>query len=100
MDVILIPLVKLIGVVVNLYIWALILSVILSWLIQFGVINSSNQFVATVGEFLYRLTEPVLDRVRKVLPNLGGIDFSPLVVILLLYFLLELLERLVYRLVT
>lgn len=76
----------LIDYVITFYVWCLIGQVILSWLITFNVINTYNRFVNTVGHFLYRITEPALRPIRRVLPNLGGIDLSPLVLILLLFF--------------
>jgi len=78
---------NLIDTVISLYIWALIISAILSWLVAFNVINTSNRFVYLVGDFLYRITEPALRPIRNVLPNLGGIDISPVILILLLVFL-------------
>jgi YggT family protein len=81
----------LIDEVLWLYTWVVILSVILSWLVAFNVINTRNAFVHQVGDFLYRATEPVLRPIRNVLPNLGGIDLSPLVLILLLVFVRRLL---------
>lgn len=77
---------NLISTVVTLYIWALILSAVLSWLVAFNVINTRNRFVFTVGDFLHRVTEPALRPIRRYLPNLGGIDLSPIVLILLLIF--------------
>ena len=71
----------------NLYWWILIASAIFSWLYAFNVINSSNQFVNSIGSFLYNMTEPVLRPIRRVLPNMGGIDLSPLVVLLIIVFL-------------
>ena len=71
----------------NLYIFILIAQAILSWLIVFNVVNTRNPLVATIGEFLYRITEPVLRPIRQMLPNFGGIDISPLVVILIIYFI-------------
>ena len=59
----------------------------MSWLIFFNVVNPRNQFVSMVAEFLYRITEPVLRPVRNVLPNLGGIDISPIVVIIIIWFI-------------
>ena len=59
----------------------------MSWLIAFNVVNPRNQFVAMVGEFLYRITEPVLRPIRDRLPNLGGIDISPIIVILIIIFI-------------
>lgn len=70
---------------INLYVWALIISAVFSLLIAFNVLDTRNRFVWTVGDFLYRITEPALRPVRNFLPNLGGIDISPIVVILLLY---------------
>lgn len=81
----------LIDTVVNIYIWLLIASAILSWLVAFNVINTRNRFVYAVGDFLFRVTEPALRPIRRVLPNLGGIDLSPVVLILLLVFLRNLL---------
>ena len=73
--------------VVSIYIWLVIGRVVLDMLIQFGNVNSRQQLVAQIGEFLYRITEPVLAPVRNRLPNLGGIDISPMVVIIGLTFL-------------
>jgi YggT family protein len=71
----------------TLYVWILIASAVMSWLIAFNVINPYNQVVRTIGEFLYRITEPVLRPIRNVLPNLGGIDISPVIVILIIFFI-------------
>ena len=76
----------LISTVINIYIWILIASAVLSWLVAFNVVNTRNQFVAMVGDVLYRLTEPVLAPIRRILPNFGGLDISPVVLILLLIF--------------
>lgn len=73
--------------VVDLYIWVLIASAILSWLVTFNVINTSNRFVYMIGDFLYRITEPALRPIRRFIPNMGGIDISPVVLILGLVFL-------------
>ena len=66
----------------------IIASAIFSWLYSSGVVNTRNQFVATIGRMLYQLTEPALRPIRRYLPNLGGIDISP-IVLLLLIFLIE-----------
>ena len=79
-------LILLIDAVISIYMWMLIISVIMSWLVSFNVINTSNQFVYTVGNFLHRITEPVLRPIRNIVPNLGGIDISPVILILLLIF--------------
>jgi YggT family protein len=81
----------LIDTVIELYIWIIIASVVISWLVAFNVINTRNSFVLQVQEFLFRMTEPTLRPIRNVLPNLGGIDISPIVLILLLVFLRRLL---------
>ena len=71
-------------IVLDLYVWLLIASAILSWLIAFNVVNTRNQFVAAVAEFLYRITEPVLAPIRSFMPSLGGLDISPIILILLI----------------
>ena len=81
---------RLIDTVITLYIWILIAQAILSWLIAFNVINSYNQFVSRVIEFLWRITEPALRPIRRFVPLIGGVDISPIVLILLLYFLRDL----------
>lgn len=77
----------LIDTVLELYIFVVLASVIMSWLVAFRVLNTRNRFVFLVGDFLHRLTEPALRPIRRYLPSLGGIDISPLVLILGLYFL-------------
>jgi len=81
------PFLWLIDTIITLYIWILIASAILSWLVAFNVVNARNPIVANIGEFLYRITEPALRPIRALLPNLGGIDISPVILILLLLFL-------------
>jgi YggT family protein len=93
MEVILGPLFWLLNTVIELYIWILIASAILSWLVAFNVVNTRNRFVYTVGDFLHRITEPALRPLRNFLPNLGGVDISPLVLILLLWFLQRVLAQ-------
>ena len=97
MDVVIGPIFWLILSVIDLYMWVIIISVVLSWLTAFNVINTSNRFVYLVMEFTYRLTEPALRRIRALLPNLGGIDISPVVLILLLLFLQQIVSRLAIR---
>lgn len=94
MDVVAGPLLRLILTVVDLYMWVVIISVILSWLVNFRIVNPSNRFVYMVGDFCYRATEPALRPLRRILPNLGGFDISPVILILLLYFLKDVLIRL------
>ena len=83
-------------IALRLYIWALIISAIMSWLIAFNVINPYNKFVSIVGDFLYRITEPALRPIRKVVPIMGGMDLSPLVLIFILWFVQGILIRLSY----
>jgi YggT family protein len=76
-----------IDIALELYIWLLIAAAILSWLIAFNVVNTRNQVVATIGDFLYRITEPALRPIRNMLPSLGGIDVSPVILILIIIFI-------------
>jgi YggT family protein len=85
------PFLWLIDTVITLYIWILIAAAVLSWLIAFNVVNTRNSVVASIGDFLYRITEPALRPIRSVLPNLGGIDISPVILILGLLFLRNLI---------
>ena len=70
--------------ILSLYRWVVILAAIVVTLVSFGVLDSRNRIVWTVGDFLYRLTEPALRPIRRILPNFGGLDLSPLVLILLI----------------
>ncbi len=79
-------LISLLLTVINLYIWVLIASAVLSWLLAFNVLNAHNRFVYMASEFLYRVTEPALRPIRRIVPLLGGVDISPVVLILLLIF--------------
>ncbi|HEX3858476.1 MAG TPA: YggT family protein [Pseudolabrys sp.] len=82
--------------VLQIYIWLLIASAVLSWLIAFNVVNTRNQLVAQLAEFLYRITEPALRPIRAILPNLGGIDVSPVILILIIFFIQNVIERYIY----
>jgi YggT family protein len=84
----------LIDTVLELYIWVIIANVVVSWLVAFNIINTRNAFVHQVGDFLHRVTEPALRPIRSFLPNLGGIDISPVILILLLIFARRLLWQL------
>src|SRR5579872_786704 len=86
-------------IVLDLYVWLLIASAILSWLIAFNVVNTRNQFVAAVAEFLYRITEPVLAPIRRMLPNLGGLDISPIILILIIMFIQRVIAYYIYPVV-
>jgi YggT family protein len=92
------PFLWLVDTVITIYIWLLIAAAVLSWLIAFNVVNTRNQIVASIGEFLYRITEPALRPIRNLLPNLGGIDISPVVLILILLFVRQFIFWLYIRL--
>jgi YggT family protein len=81
---IMLELLQFISYLLTLYVYILIAAAVMSWLVVFNVVNPRNQFVHMIGEFLYRVTEPVLRPIRDLLPNLGGIDVSPIVVILVI----------------
>jgi YggT family protein len=98
MDVITGPVLRIIDTVVDLYMWIVIIGVVLSWLVHFSVINTSNRFVYLVVDFVYRITEPALGRIRRFLPNMGGIDIAPLLLILVLILLRDILIQVAYKL--
>jgi YggT family protein len=76
-----------IDLALQLYIWVLIAAAIFSWLIAFNVVNVRNPVVGMLGDFLYRITEPALRPIRNLIPNLGGIDVSPVILILIIIFI-------------
>ena len=81
----------LIYAVFSIYIYVLIATAIISWLTAFNILNTQNQFIYTVLGFLYRITEPVLRPIRRIIPPLGGVDLSPMILILALYFIRNLI---------
>ncbi|MCA0424691.1 MAG: YggT family protein [Proteobacteria bacterium] len=81
---------------ISLYIWLVIAQIALSWLIQFGIVNARQPFVMQIGDFLYRITEPALGPIRRRLPDLGGIDISPMVLIIGLMFIRMLVHELFF----
>jgi YggT family protein len=81
--------------VIGLYWWILVGSAVFSWLYAFNVVNSRNQLVASIGNMLFQLTEPVLRPIRRIMPDLGNVDISPLVALVFLYFLGELLRTMI-----
>ena len=83
----------LIDTILGLYVWVLIASAILSWLVAFNVVNTRNRAVYVIGDFLYRVTEPVLAPIRRIMPNLGGLDLSPIIVILIIFFIRNLMRE-------
>jgi YggT family protein len=87
---------RLIDTVIDIYTWIVIAGAIMSWLVAFGVVNISNKFIRMVVDVLYRLTEPVLRPIRRILPNLGGVDISPVILLLGLFFVRSLLWEYVW----
>ena len=78
------PLIGFIVLVIDLYIWVVIASAILSWLVAFNVVNTNNRFVLSIADMLYRLTEPALRPIRRYVPTFGGLDISPVILILII----------------
>lgn len=85
------PFIWLIFQIIDLYWYIILATVVVSWLTAFNIINGSNPYVRQINSVLYTLTEPVLAPIRKILPNLGGLDFSPVVVLFALQFLKQFL---------
>ena len=73
--------------ILKLYSYVVIANVVISWLVAFNVLNTSNRFVYLILDFTYKMTEPILRRIRRFLPNLGAFDISPIVLLLLIWFI-------------
>ena len=73
--------------ILKLYSYVVIVNVIISWLISFNILNTQNRFVYSILELIYRLTEPLLNKIRRFLPNLGSLDISPIILLLLIWFI-------------
>jgi YggT family protein len=80
----------------DIYTWIIIASAIFSWLYAFGVVNPRNQFVSSIGRMLYQITEPALRPIRRFLPNFGGIDISPIVLLLIIFLIERIIVYYVY----
>lgn len=93
MHVILNTLIEVILIALNLYWYVILASVIVSWLVAFGVINTYNATVRTILDVIYRLTEPALRPLRRILPDFGNVDLSPIALWLILYFIIRVLEQ-------
>ncbi len=89
-------LLEVILIALEIYVWLLIASAVLSWLIAFNVVNTRNQFVSMLWDFLYRITEPALRPIRSIMPNLGGIDLSPVILILIIIFIEKVIVTYIY----
>ncbi len=83
-------------IALSLYVYVIIAAAIFSWLFAFNVVNSRNQVVAAIGNFLYQATEPALRPLRRYLPNLGTIDISPIVLLLLIFLIQRIIEYYIY----
>lgn len=92
------PILWLVHTVINLYFWIILAMVIMSWLVAFGIVNRSNPYVRQVGYLLDRLTDPLLRPIRRVLPDLGGIDISPVILLIGLQFLGILVDNIFFSL--
>jgi YggT family protein len=97
MDIILLPLLAVLSAVIGIYAWIVIASVVMSWLVNFQLINANNNFIVMLMEFLYKMTEPVLAKVRRFVPAVNGFDLSPVVLILFLWFLQAVISRLMLK---
>ena len=97
MDLIVSSFIQVLLIAINIYVWMVIASAVLSWLVAFNVVNTSNRVVYAIGDALYRLTEPALRPIRRILPNLGAVDISPIVLLLILFFAQSVLSGLVHR---
>ncbi|MDC0398205.1 MAG: YggT family protein [Thalassobaculaceae bacterium] len=82
---------QLLDSLISLYLWCLFIFVILSWLINFGIVNTQNRFIYLLMDFLYKITEPALRPIRRFVPNFGGIDISPIILVLGLIFVRNLI---------
>ena len=94
------PLIRVAIIAVDLYIWIIIIGAIMSWLVAFNIINTTNQFVYMVIDFIYRISETALRPIRRVIPNFGSVDISPIILILGLIFLQMVLGNLHRALLT
>ncbi|WP_417794089.1 YggT family protein [Terasakiella pusilla] len=99
MDVLLIPVFQVILAILKIYEFVVIAAVIVSWLFHFNIINYSNQFVRIVADIVFKLTEPILSRIRSFMPSLGGIDISPIILLLLVFFLQNVIYQIMAKLV-
>ena len=98
MTTILIPLLQVLSVALDLYKWAVVIWVVLSWLVAFNVVNSRNQFVGTVGRALDQIVDPVLRRIRRFVPMFGNVDISPIILFLAILFVQLIIGRLILNL--
>ena len=99
MDVVIVPLFQVVLAILNIYEIIVVVAVVMSWLFHFQIINYSNQFVRIVWDVVSKLTEPILSRIRAFMPNLGGIDLSPIILLLLVFFLQNVVHQMMIKMV-
>ena len=97
MDIVFVPFLKLLMALLSLYGWAVLGAVILTWLNAFNIINGYNRFVFIVSAFLFKITEPALYQLRKVVPSVGGVDLSPMALLMIIWLLQEMLARIILK---
>lgn len=100
MNTILIPVLQVISVALNLYWWVVLIAVIMSWLVMLNMINTHNQIIRTIGNIVHQLTEPVLRRIRRVIPSAGNVDLSAIVLFLLILLVQQIIGQLILQLAT
>jgi YggT family protein len=83
---------EVIDIALTFYMWIVVAMAIFSWLVAFNVVNTRNHAVAVIGDFLYRITDPALRPIRRFMPNLGGIDISPIILFLIIIFIQRVIE--------
>ena len=91
------PILWLVHTVINIYFWIILAMVVMSWLVAFGIVNRSNPYVRQIGYALDRLTDPLLRPIRRVMPDLGGLDISPIILLIGLQFLGILVDNVFFR---
>lgn len=87
---------ELILIILDIYWWVLLAMIIMSWLISFNVVNTRNQFVATIWRILNQLTEPLLAPIRRVMPNFSGLDISPIILFLGIFLIQRVIQHYIY----
>ena len=92
------PILWLVHTVINIYFWIILAMVVMSWLVAFGIVNRSNPYVRQIGYALDRLTDPLLRPIRRVMPDLGGLDISPIILLIGLQFLGMVVDNVFFRL--
>jgi YggT family protein len=92
----LVPILEVVDLLLRIYMWIIIAAAVVSWLISFRVINTYSRPVSIIGDFLYRATEPVLRPIRRFLPNFGGLDISPVVLLIVIWLIRMELANLVF----